>query len=224
MPVSDYHNYSDILHIVEQIKPRRILDIGIGFGIWGVLMRQLLEMYEGRWPKQWNITLEGLEIYEKFRNPLWDYAYDKVVIGDAYGLLDNMGHYDLILACDVIEHFEKSRGRKLLEEMIQHADFVILTTPISFNQPGDVQTWGDKYETHKSLWSRADFKDIPHIYKRIVTDYLVLLCSDKKRLRSINIIRPCFQLGVKGATLELLRLIFERASLRIKELFSGGYK
>ncbi|MCM8758015.1 MAG: glycosyltransferase family 1 protein, partial [Candidatus Omnitrophica bacterium] len=69
MPTSDYHHIPDILHIVEYLKPESILDIGIGFGIYGYLFRYVLELYQGIDIKGSNLRIDGIEIYEKLKNP-----------------------------------------------------------------------------------------------------------------------------------------------------------
>jgi hypothetical protein len=220
MATSDYHHISDVLHVVEQIKPRSILDVGIGFGIWGVLCREVLDLYYGRHtPDEWVTKIEGVEIFEGYRNPLWGWAYDEIFIGNALQILDKLGHYDLILACDVIEHFKKEQGRILVEKMVQHADVVIITSPRGFIQPGS--TWGNKYDSHSSLWSENDFQDIPHLYKNIGFTFMVVLASGEQRLKSINILRPLDVSGVKNGMVELIRLTFKRINFKIKNLFAN---
>lgn len=118
MPTSDY--YSDVLHVIEQINPESILDIGVGFGKWGVLCREILEIYQGRYySKDWKKTIDGIEIFESYRNEFWELVYNNIYVGDAMDAVDRLGMYDLILCCDVIEHFVKDDGLVLLEKLLQ---------------------------------------------------------------------------------------------------------
>ena len=45
MATSNYHIYTDLLHIIEQLKPKNILDVGIGYGILGGLYREIFKLY-----------------------------------------------------------------------------------------------------------------------------------------------------------------------------------
>ncbi|MCM8799962.1 MAG: class I SAM-dependent methyltransferase [Candidatus Omnitrophica bacterium] len=214
MPTSDYHHIPDILHIVEYLKPESILDIGIGFGIYGYLFRYVLELYQGIDIKGSNLRIDGIEIYEKLKNPLWDLAYDRIFIGDAIELLDTLGYYDLITACDIIEHLSKEKGNLLIRKMIKHARIVIITSPRDFIKTEE--RFGDIYDIHKTLWSRKDFIDIPHLYKEISFTFMVVLSEQKDNLKNINILKPLDNLGVKKGFIELIKLFYKRLRLKIR--------
>jgi len=133
MPTSDYRQISDVLHVVQQFSPRSVLDVGVGFGKWGILCREVLELYENRLTQDsWAIRIDGIEVHEQYRNPVWTFAYNHVHIGNALTIVDIVGHYDLIICCDVIEHLDKDDGRKLLNKFLSHGTFVIVQTRLLF--------------------------------------------------------------------------------------------
>jgi hypothetical protein len=91
MPTSDYQQISDVLHVVEQLQPRSVLDIGVGFGKRGILCREILEIYQGRVASStWEVQIDGIEINEPYRNQLWDVAYNHVYCGNALDVLPTL--------------------------------------------------------------------------------------------------------------------------------------
>lgn len=186
MPTSDTHAITDVLHVIELINPTSILDIGLGFGRWGVLCRELLDVNQRGKLKQeeWECRIDGYEICADYRYPGWSVYYDEITVGDARQLIKKAGHYDLIIAGDVIEHLEKSEGMELLEDMLSHGKYVIVTSPRGFRPQGPV--YGNPHEVHKSGWSGDDFKKYPHLYKDVWITFVAVLSRDADSLRGIQ--------------------------------------
>jgi hypothetical protein len=217
MPTSDYHQISDVLHVVQQVLPQSVLDVGVGFGKWGVLLRDVLEVYDERLhPESWQTHIDGIEIHEPYRNPLWSSTYNAVHIGDARDLIDRLACYDLILCCDVIEHFPKDEGVGLLRKFLEHAKVVIITAPRGYWPQG--ASCANIHETHRSGWGRADLKDFPHLYKDIGFTFLAVLANDTGRLRSIRLHQPLEVLGVKRGLVELTHMGIRRLRHRLFRL------
>ena len=215
MPTSDYHPISAVLDVIEQIKPASILDIGVGFGRWGILCREILEIYNERMlPDQWKIRIEGIEIHEPFRNPFWSIAYDKVHIGNASEVISRLGNYDLIICGDVIEHFDKEAGEQFLKEMLKHGQFVIVTSPNGYMPQG--ATHGDEYQRHRSGWTERDFRSIPYKFKIITSTFVSILSSDQKKLDAINFYNELELLGVKKGFFMLFKLFWVHAMRRLR--------
>jgi hypothetical protein len=209
MPTSDYHQISDVLHVVQQLKPRSILDIGVGFGKWGLLCREVLEIYEGRvQPSTWELQVDGIEINEPYRNPLWDLAYNHIHIGDAMDILPTLPTYDLIICCDVIEHFDKAVGHTLIGHILSHSKTAIVTSPRGFQPQGAI--YDNEFETHRSGWREEDFQNYNHLYKNVGFTFMTVLSSDPARLEKVKLLHPLQVLGVKKGATELLRLAAQR--------------
>jgi hypothetical protein len=157
MPTSDCSNIPFVVDQLQKLRPKRILDVGVGFGKWGVLAREYLDVWYGRFRiEERTVRIEGIEIHAPYRNPIWDAVYDVVHVGDARQIIDGLGQYDVAILCDVIEHFEKDDGRALLEALLGHCKFVLITTPVDFWAQGAVG--GNSHERHLSLWTYQDFQ------------------------------------------------------------------
>jgi 2-polyprenyl-3-methyl-5-hydroxy-6-metoxy-1,4-benzoquinol methylase len=209
MPTSDYHQISDVLHVVEQVRPASVLDVGVGFGKWGFLCREILDVYYERvHPDSWTTRIDGIEIFEPYRNAFWPIVYNHVHIGDARAVMSSLGRYDLILCCDVIEHFEKSEGLAFIEQMLDHASVVVITTPAGQAPQG--AAYGNVHESHLSSWQRSDFRQYPHLYQLIGFTFMVVLARDQQTLQPITLRQPLDVLGIKKGAVELLRQIGRR--------------
>jgi len=126
-------------------------------GGWGVVIREYLEFWYGRLERhEWQVRVEGVEIFERYRNPLWE-VYDRVHVGDAVAFLEGGSRFDVALCCDVIEHFRKDAGRRLLDAMLDSCDTVVLTTPIAFWDEVGIVQQQNVHQRHLSLWGEADF-------------------------------------------------------------------
>ena len=214
MPTSDYHQISDVLHVVEHARPRSVLDVGVGFGKWGILCREVLEVYQERvQPDSWQCRVDGVEIFESYRNPLWALAYNHVEIGDAFDTLARSGRYDLILCCDVIEHFDKDKGHRLLAKMLDHGKIVVVTSPRGFVEQG--AAYGNEHERHKSGWGEQDFSPYHHVYKDVGFTFLAVLARNQPDLAAVRPPNAFQVLGVKRAAREFARLCWDRARSRL---------
>lgn len=45
MPTSTWKNISTFIEIIRSVQPRSFLDIGIGFGRWGLLVREYTDVW-----------------------------------------------------------------------------------------------------------------------------------------------------------------------------------
>src|SRR5262249_48389340 len=137
--------------------PKSVLDVGCGFGKYGVLLREYLDVWHERLAaKDWQLELVGIEAYEGYRNPVHDSVYSKVHCGEAQRVLPKLGEFDVTLIADVIEHLQKDDAREMVKECLQrHSPVVIVSTPISFYPQGAIL--GNPYEVHRNHWSLEDF-------------------------------------------------------------------
>jgi len=150
--------------MLEQMKracgsPEAILDIGIGFGKWGFLIRETFEAGpHQRWQrKDWRIKIDGIEVFEKYVGPHQRSVYDKIHIGNAFEVIDGLGQFDFVVLGDVLEHFTKKQGHELLGKIAKHTKRILISTPLGYMGGGHKQE--NKYEVHKSGWRAKDFKD-----------------------------------------------------------------
>lgn len=164
VPTSYYQAISQILEHIHAEAPMSILDIGVGFGKYGVLCRETLEVPHGRYYKdQWQVRIDGVEAYEGYRNPLHDYVYDRVYYRDIRELIGQLPSYDVVLLIDVIEHMSKDEGLFLIKQIMQHTKKALLvSTPL---QPSaQEQYMSNQYEAHRSRWTPLDFRAFDFSY------------------------------------------------------------
>lgn len=162
MPTSDYHAVSDIMGEIQRLSPRSVLDLGVGFGKYGVLCREILDARFGRCQQeQWQADIVGYEAWTGYRNPVWA-AYSRLYDG-AYGFFDEklamaakllpglqvvaFSYYDLVLMIDSLEHLEPSYGRKFLRSLVQNNRHVIVSVPNGKMEQGEV--FGNPHEAHR---------------------------------------------------------------------------
>jgi len=162
MGTSHFHQIPGLMRYVEALKPASILEIGSGIGKWGFLCRDRLEFFEGRYDKQsWRTLIYGIEMCAAYRNPIWEYCYDRMWVGDVLGLIGIAPAVDLVLMADVIEHIPKNHGRELLAKVQTKARHLLISTPVRFftgecndNSPG---------AAHVSFWDRMDFSEYSYV-------------------------------------------------------------
>src|SRR5512143_3083288 len=104
MPSSFVANIPEIVVLAVDLRPRpkTILDVGVGAGTYGVLLREYLP--RGR-------KIDGVEIWPKYLTWQWG-AYDHIYVGDVRDL--DLPGYDLILLIDILEHFERDESIALV--------------------------------------------------------------------------------------------------------------
>lgn len=148
-----------ILDMVNNLRPRptSILDIGVGFGRFGFLLRQYLEIAGNHYHKEdWEVKIVGVEIFDSYITNVHNYIYDEIIIGDAIEILDSLATFDVVLAVDIIEHFPKEKGLLFLEKVIRLTrSLALILTPKERLSQGE--TFGNPYERHLSHWQRDDF-------------------------------------------------------------------
>lgn len=145
---SYWANRPIIMDIIRSRKPKSILDIGVGSGFYGEMIRRDLP----------DVKLIGLEPFD-YHNPRWD-CYDFIHKVDVRtwraGKTDCVEFFDLILMIDVIEHMSKEEGLALLERL---PGPVLVSTPWHYEQGPDE----NPLQAHVSEWTLADFAGFPFI-------------------------------------------------------------
>jgi glycosyltransferase involved in cell wall biosynthesis len=175
MPTSWYQTIPIIIDKVVAESPESILDIGIGFGKYGVLFREALDIPFQRYDKsKWLIKIEGIEAFEGYKNLIHEYVYDKIYYDTVEHVLPTLGNYDVITLIDVLEHFDKEQGRKILNELLAHTNkSLIISTPVS---PAEQEEYnGNHFEAHKSKWAVTDFANFE-------TDFCFIEIGDNRAL------------------------------------------
>jgi hypothetical protein len=163
MPSSRPNTIPTVIHLLKQLDPQSILDIGVGFGKWGHLFReytdiQAAEAEPDRYRREnWKIRIDGIEGYPGYLTEMHRYLYNDLHTGEALSVLRGLAEYDLVFLGDIIEHFEKEAGWQLLREAVAHArKAVIVSTPKYDTAQPDL--CGNELERHRSVWKEKDFR------------------------------------------------------------------
>lgn len=161
MPSSHPGFIETVINKYISLDPDKTLDIGVGFGKWGILFREYGDIYKGRvYPEHWEKKINGIEIFRPYIDiGHQQFYYDEIFIGDALKILPKLYDYDFIYAGDVIEHLEKEEGIALIKLIKAKSKYSLLSIPMGdkWDQPA---MFGNKYEEHKSIWYKKEFENI----------------------------------------------------------------
>ena len=167
MPTSPYAHLYPMIEFLNEARPASLLDIGLGNGKIGFIARDLLDvMLGGRYRKEdWQIKIDGIEIFPAYIQNHQKEIYDKIFIGDAFEVIESLDQYDMIVLGDVLEHFEKEKALQLLDKCVARTkNHVIINIPLGDNwrQPA---IYGNPYEKHLSQWQFEDFQSFACAHK-----------------------------------------------------------
>lgn len=145
-PVLDEH-VLDLL--AGNLDNTDILDVGSGFGSWGYMIRTRSEG---------SPRMTGLDMWIPYINRIcFLKIYDDMICADAKELPFRDDSFDLVLACEILEHLPRGDGPYFLNELERVArGTVIVTTPHGIWTQGPIND--NRYERHRSTWLLDDFK------------------------------------------------------------------
>ena len=186
MPTSHFQQLNEIMRLVMICKPKSVLDIGVGFGKYGMLCREYLELWSGY--NQQQVRIDGIEVFQKYLNELHDCIYNQIFVGDALDVLPMLGrHYDLILLIDVLEHFHFDDGLKVLKRCGEIGDNVLVSTPREF-KPQSASADGNEFEIHRSHWELSDLDGFAPVFEMPQDESLIVFFGEdvKKIERNVK--------------------------------------
>ncbi len=147
MPFSDSVLDDVIRQFCREIPLGYCLDIGVGAGKYGKLVREIS-------PSAHIIGIEIESAYVEMFN--LKEVYDEVRCVDASDLItsDVDSRYDLVLLGDCLEHMRKSDGIDLLNFLVYRTRYLLAIYPEKYRQG----SWnGFVKEAHISFWHVGDF-------------------------------------------------------------------
>jgi 2-polyprenyl-3-methyl-5-hydroxy-6-metoxy-1,4-benzoquinol methylase len=173
MPSSQYYHISKIMEMIISLNPKSVLDIGSGFGKFGVLCREYLELWDGRQKYEFNRRIDGVEVFQQYISPLHRYVYDNIFNENILDIVQELNiRYDLVLLIDVLEHFEKDQGKELVKTLIKKNRGIIISTPKKPSLQEDA--FGNIYETHRSVWSKDELMELGIAF--FIKDEISFIC------------------------------------------------
>jgi len=128
-------------------RPLRILDIGPGYGKYGLLIQEAADH------EAWIDAIEPHPVRRRFLTAIYHRVWEwdvRRVPDSPFGDWPGFDAYDLILLIDVIEHMPVADGRALLS---------LIRAPILISTPGRVFATPEEapdlpeWEQHHSVWT-----------------------------------------------------------------------
>jgi len=157
MPIGSHSIVSHVARILEQARPQRVLDLGIGFGFYGAVVRQWLDLGV----RPWRTYLAGVEAWGGYSNPLWD-VYDLVTVKSIQEYLRTSAEeFDFVILNDVLEHLTPDEGRQILgqiDSVLSPGGRLVVGTPARYFEQGAVH--GNEFERHRSFWTADQFREL----------------------------------------------------------------
>jgi hypothetical protein len=195
MPSSRPNTIPIMIHLLRQLKPQSVLDVGVGFGKWGHLFREYTDIVEAEHDparylrENWRVRIDGIEGHAVYLTEMHRYLYNEIHVGDAGALIKTLPKYDLIFLGDIIEHFEKAAGVELLHDAYAGANKAVIVSTPKF-ETGQEGLCGNELERHRSLWSEGDFCGFPDALVTTVDDATLLAVLAKPGLNNLDCSPP----------------------------------
>lgn len=170
MPSSDPCNIPHILNICMRIKPKSILDVGVGCGKYALLFREYLDghrqgaAFHDR--QTWKMKLFGVEVFAPYITPVHQYLYDKILVGNYWNMVGTgeIPECDIVFLGDVLEHFPQDEGEVLLEKTFKSQlrtwGSIIISTPDFESDWRLKPPFNNQHEVHRCRWLSGDFKKL----------------------------------------------------------------
>ncbi|HOI18643.1 MAG TPA: class I SAM-dependent methyltransferase [Candidatus Woesearchaeota archaeon] len=149
---SDSCNKEPVTKYLKQFSKNKsisVLDLGVGEGDFGAIVKKVLPQ----------ARLTGVEVWKKYEHSQWA-LYDTLHMMDIRKYLQKRRNKrDVILLIDVIEHFNRQDGLKVLKRLQKMTNqSLLISTPITNYPQG--KYLGNPYEEHKHFWSDKELEEL----------------------------------------------------------------
>lgn len=183
MPTSVPYCVPIVAGVARQLRPRSVLDVGVGFGKYGFVLREFTDIWDMESVadydrSSWKTRIDGIDATPQYITPMHRFLYDELHLGDVRSLIDTLPQYDLIIMGDLLEHFDKEEGFALIEKLLSHTTkCLLLIFPHRCAINHDVL--GNPFEAHRSAWDRRDFDRYPHRATKMIEGYSCMVALSK---------------------------------------------
>jgi hypothetical protein len=197
VPTSNPYAISKIMHIVMTIDPYSVLDIGAGFGKYGLLCREYLELWDGRGRySEFLRRIDAVEVFRNYITAVHRFVYNNIYVHDVSTLMDDLRYYyDLVLLIGTLEHFYKIEGELLLKKILSNNEGLIVCTPKKVRPQG--RCFNNIYETHRSQWTEAELTSVGNSFfmydRRSIIAYIGANECVNKLKKSMNYFLPYYR-------------------------------
>lgn len=168
MPYSNVEQITPIMQEVLRVRPARMLDVGCGLGVYGLLSRIQLDLYfdeafyqklfrRYRGAETWSgARIDAIEGFEDYLDYIPKWVYNQITVEDVRTALPKIAddQYDLCLALAIIEHLSKEEGLAFIGHLKRIGRVVVIAVP---KQVGPQEVPDNPFETHRSSWHKDEF-------------------------------------------------------------------
>lgn len=174
MPTSPLDSDAAVMRLLAAFQPSSILDVGVGTGRFGFLVRERLEgcaENPGRLdPPYFRLLLDGVEAFPNYLTPVHRLVYSHIFEADIRHIVTSLPKYDVIHLGDVLEHFSRPDGLDLMTRLYEKCERAVIIKTPRFVRPQDACA-GNVYEVHKSSWKVSDFRKYPFVGHRCICPF-----------------------------------------------------
>jgi hypothetical protein len=136
------------------LEPRSVLDLGMGTGKYGFLIRDQSDFAHGTR----TVRIVGVEGYSDYVGDHQRAVYDEIVVGDVNAYLSTTSErFDVALALDIIEHFEPAEAVDFVRKALDVSRFVFVSSPRVYYPQDDHE---NVLEWHRSWWPRPALRTL----------------------------------------------------------------
>ena len=123
-----------LIELSLAVRPRRILDLGMGTGKYGFLLREQTDLAYSRAPEEWQLHLTGVEGHAEHIGPHQRSVYDEIEIAEISEFVEGYDdeRFDLTLLIDVIEHFAPADAKALVDRVLVLSRYLLISTPTAY--------------------------------------------------------------------------------------------
>lgn len=173
-----------IIHLVSTLRPKRVLDIGKGFGKYAFLIHEYVgiasdkKIYNQSTMRELSqVLIDAVEVDDDLMLPHLNHLYTNVYVEDVRNIYAELGPYDLVMMIDVIEHIDKEQAIIIVKNFLKKNSVMVIASPIKFFGQSLYQS---KFENHISHWARSDFETLGFVDMQRYGDGAVYLVSNSK--------------------------------------------
>ena len=181
-----------LIELSLAVRPRRILDLGMGTGKYGFLLREQTDLAYSRAPEEWQLHLTGVEGHAEHIGPHQRSVYDEIEIAEISEFVEGYDdeRFDLTLLIDVIEHFAPADAKALVDRVLVLSRYLLISTPTAYY--AQENTGGNPLQLHRSWWPQAELRGLGHAgsFGKLGHCNVALLAADGEPLPNVTFDRP----------------------------------
>jgi SAM-dependent methyltransferase len=144
---------------VVGVDPEKVLDVGIGFGRWGMLLREFCEAGKnGDLSGRRRMQVVGVETLQKKVAEPARCFYDQIHLGDGVEVIERLeDKWDLIIFDEVLQLWPGKAVDKTLRKALNVADYVLVSSSFLTGNSGDESR---RQNGHAQLRTLSDYLEL----------------------------------------------------------------